>query len=43
MGDAVEQSCGHLEIAKDLPPFAEGEVGGDDQAGLLIEATDERG
>ena len=41
MGDAVEQCGGHLEIAKDLPPFAEGEIGGDDQAGLLVEAADE--
>lgn len=30
MGEPVEQRRGHLGIAKDARPFAEGEVGGDD-------------
>ena len=37
VGQPVEQCGGHLEIAKDLPPFAESEIGGDDQAGLLVQ------
>ena len=30
MGEAVEQRGGHLGIAEDARPFAEGEIGGDD-------------
>ena len=41
VGDAVEQSGGHLGVAEDLYPFAEGEVGGDDERGLLVELADE--
>lgn len=37
MGQAVEQSRGHLGVAEDGSPFAEAEVGGDDDAGALIE------
>ena len=37
MGETVEQCSGHLGIAKDRGPFAEAEVGGDDDAGALIE------
>lgn len=36
MGKAVEQGCGHLGIAKDCGPFAEAEVGGDNDAGALV-------
>jgi hypothetical protein len=36
MGQAVEQSRGHLGITEDSRPFAEAEVGSDDDAGALI-------
>src|SRR3546814_3028110 len=41
MGDAIEQRGGHLGIAEHGGPFAEREVGGDDDAGLLVELADE--
>lgn len=37
MGQAIEQSCRHLGVAEDRGPFAEAEVGGDDDTGALIE------
>ena len=37
MGEAIEQGRGHLGIAEDGRPFAEVEVGGDDDRGLLVE------
>jgi hypothetical protein len=43
MGEAIEQCRGHLCIAKDGWPFAEGEVGGDDDRGALVEAADQVG
>ena len=39
MGEVIEQRCGHLGVAEDGGPFAEAEVGGDDDAGALIELT----
>jgi hypothetical protein len=36
-GKTVEQGRGHLGITEDRGPFAEAEVGGDDDAGALIE------
>ena len=41
MGQAIEQGGGHFGIAKDARPFAEVEVGGDDDRGLLIEMADQ--
>ena len=41
MGEAVEQRGGHLGVAEDARPFAEGEVGGDDDRGLLVEPADQ--
>src|ERR1700730_8270120 len=41
MGQAVEQRGGHLGVAEDRGPLAEGEVGSDDNRGLLIEAADQ--
>ena len=41
MGQAVEQGCGHLGVAEDGRPFAEGEVGGDDDRGALVEPAHE--
>ena len=41
MGEAVEQRRGHLGVAEDARPFAEGEVGGDDDRGLLVEPADQ--
>ena len=34
---AIEKRGGHLGIAEHTGPFAEAEVGGDDDAGLLVE------
>ena len=41
VGDAVEQRGGHLGIAEHGGPLAEGEVGGDDDRGLLVELADQ--
>ena len=46
VGEAVEQGCGHLCVAEHCGPFAEAEVGGDDDAGALVklaEAVEEQG
>ena len=37
VGEPVEQSGGHLGVAKHPCPFAAAEVGGDDDAGALVE------
>ena len=37
MGEAIEQGGGHLGITEDGGPFAEAEIGGDDDAGALVE------
>ena len=37
VGEAVEERGGHLRIAENARPFSEGEVGGDDDGGLLVE------
>lgn len=36
MGVPVEQGPGHLAVAKHLRPFAESDVGGDEQRGALV-------
>ena len=41
MGKAIEQRGGHLGIAEHAGPFAEAEVGGDDNAGLLVELAEQ--
>ena len=41
VGEPVEERCGHLGVAEDRGPFAEGEVGGDDDRGALVETADE--
>ena len=41
MGEAVEQRGGHLGVAEDRRPFAEGKVGGDDDRGLFVELADQ--
>ena len=41
MGDAIEQGGGHLGVAEDSGPFAEAEVGGDDDAGAFIRLAQE--
>ena len=41
MGEPVEQGGGHLGVAEDGRPFAEGEVGGDDDRGALVEPAQE--
>ena len=37
MSKAVEQSGGHLGVAEHTGPLAEAEIGGDDDAGALVE------
>ena len=37
MGEAVEQRRRHLRVAEHRRPFAEAQVGGDDDAGALVE------
>ena len=41
MGETVEQGRGHLCIAKDGGPFAEAEVGGDDDARAFIKFAEQ--
>jgi len=41
VGEPVEQRGRHLGVAEDAGPFAEGEIGGDDDRGTLVEAADE--
>src|SRR5438874_1515787 len=41
VSQAVEQCRGHFVVAKHAGPFAEGEIGGDDDGRALVEAADE--
>src|SRR5713226_7144231 len=41
MGQPVEQRGRHFGIAEHARPFAEGEIGGDDDRGALVEPADE--
>src|SRR5215216_3868023 len=41
MGEAIEQRGRHLGVAKHARPFAEGEVGGDDDRGALVKSADQ--
>jgi hypothetical protein len=41
MGEAVEECGGHLGVAEDVGPFAEGEVGGDDDGCAFVEFADQ--
>ena len=41
VGEPVEQRRGHLGVAEDAGPFAEGQVGGDDHRGALVELADQ--
>src|SRR3546814_13956405 len=41
MSDAIEERGGHLGIAEHGWPLPEREVGGDDNAGLLVELADQ--
>ena len=40
VGQAIEQRGGHLGVTEYGGPFAEGEIGGDDDRGALVEAAD---
>ena len=42
MCETIEQCCGHFGIAKDAGPFTEAQVGGDDDAGALIQLAQKR-
>lgn len=37
VGQAVEQRCGHLCVTEDAGPFTEAQVGGNHDAGALLE------
>ena len=41
MCEAVEERGGHFGVAEDARPFAEGEIGGDDDRGAFVEPADE--
>jgi len=41
VGEPVEQSGGHLGIAEHPGPLAAVEVGGDDDAGALVEVAEQ--
>jgi hypothetical protein len=41
VGQAIEQRGCHLGVCEDARPFTEGEIGGDDDRGALVEPTDE--
>src|SRR5712691_4932589 len=41
VGEAVEQGGGHLGVAEDARPFGEGEIGGDEDRGTLVETADQ--
>ena len=41
VGQTVEQRSGHLGVAEHAGPFAEGEIGGDDDGRALVEPADE--
>ena len=41
MRKSIEQSRGHLGVAKDRSPLGEAEVGGDGQTGVLVELADQ--
>ena len=41
VSEAIEQCGGHLGVAEDARPFAEGEIGGDDYRGAFVEPADE--
>jgi len=41
VGEAIEQSGGHLGVAEDGRPLPEGEVCGDDDRGAPVKAADQ--
>ena len=41
MGETIEQRGGHLGVPEHAGPFAEGQVCGDDDRGVLVEPADE--
>ena len=41
VGKPVEQGGGHLGITEHVGPFTEAEVGGDDDAGALVEFAEQ--
>src|SRR4051812_13751542 len=40
MSEAIQQRGGHLGIAEDAGPFTEGEIGGDEDGGALVQPAD---
>jgi hypothetical protein len=41
VGQTVEHGGSHLGVAEDLGPIGEGEIGGDQQRGVLVELADQ--
>ena len=41
VGQAIEEGGGHFGVAEDGGPFAEAQIGGDDDAGTLVEPAEQ--
>jgi len=41
MRQPIEERGGHLGVAEDVGPFGEAEIGGDDDAGALVELAEQ--
>ena len=41
VGEPIEQGGRHLGVAKDRRPLTEAEIGGDDDAGALVELAEQ--
>src|SRR6266851_382553 len=41
VSQSIEHGSGHLGVAEDLRPIGEGEIGGDQQRGVLVELADQ--
>jgi hypothetical protein len=41
VGQMIEHGGGHLGVTEDLGPIGEGEIGGDQQRGVLVELADQ--
>ena len=41
VGQSIEHGGGHLGVAEDLRPVGEGQGGGDQQRGVLVELADQ--
>lgn len=42
MGNAIKQGGGHFGVNKDLYPFSERQIGGNDEGGFLVKCANWR-